>query len=460
MLEPTGVEPTGLEPTENPPPPLTTSGPAIPGQRMPLHDALPPGVPPKKPHRGKSLLVVAALAALAVAVVPGPDPHGASIAQTVVPVSPASPAEIAEKDIGKVLTAQSAALVRGDQTGWLAAVDPAQPALRKRYRDLYRSLRALRVTKFHYETGALDLGGGQVKTNASIEYCLARPAKACSDPALIGQRLTLKKGAKGYVISRLDRDEDNLETPWESGSLIFAQGKRVTVGAPASLRKHLSEVVRIADRSATVNDRVARTMKNPQQRYRIFLATDKTWKSWYGGDLPRYSTAYAIPLNQSGSDVVLRMSDLDDDAEDLKVTIQHEMAHVAILSNLDGTDSNDDLWLTEGVAEYVGWLPLRAGPDLTMPSLAKAFRGSSRPKSIVQKPIAGDSDDRKAGLFYGFGHFSVSCMVVKFGESRTMKFVRLKLREAKSLDAASRSAFGKPFATVDKSCVSWIAQNA
>ena len=47
-------------------------------------------------------------------------------------------------------------------------------------------------------------------------------------------------------------------------------------------------------------------------------------------------------------------------------------------------------------------------------------------------------------------------MAAKFGERKLLQFANLVLREAKSLDEASRTAYGKPFATVDKACLSWI----
>jgi hypothetical protein len=114
----------------------------------------------------------------------------------------------------------------------------------------------------------------------------------------------------------------------------------------------------------------------------------------------------------------------------------------------------------EGVAEYAGWLPLHAGRDLEMPILHEAFRGKSRPKTIAAKPIASSASGSQVDIFYGLGHYSVDCMVTKYGEKRTMEFIRLKLRDEKSLDSASRTALGRPFSTVDKACLSWVADHS
>ena len=56
---------------------------------------------------------------------------------------PVSPFEAAIS----LLRKQGAALLSGDGAGWLAAVDPGQPALQARYRTMFETLRALDVSR-------------------------------------------------------------------------------------------------------------------------------------------------------------------------------------------------------------------------------------------------------------------------------------------------------------------------
>ena len=51
-------------------------------------------------------------------------------------------------------------------------------------------------------------------------------------------------------------------------------------------------------------------------------------------------------------------------------------------------------------------------------------------------------------------------MAQKYGEPAMLTFVRLRLREDHSRDAAARTAFGRSFATVDKTCSSWVRTQA
>ena len=337
------------------------------------------------------------------------------------------------------------ALLRGDRAGWLAAVDPADKALRTRFGGLFRALRALRVTEFRYDLEPTEPAGGSLVTNVGIDFCLGRPR--CPDPARTSQRLTFRADRTGYLITRMATGDEDRRSPWVDGNLVFAEGRRVTVAAPPALRRRLAEAVRVGDKAAAVADRIARQMGNRQERYRIFLADDKAWKRWYGGHMPRYSVAYTIRLDESGSDVVLHMGRLGDRRE-LAITTQHELTREP--------NDRDDLWLMEGVAEYAGWLPLRAGRDIVMPALRERFRGANRPRSMVQPAIEDSTSQRTVETFYSLGNYAVACLVTKYGDSRAMTFVRQRLRTGESLDTASRTAFGKPFAAVDRSCVNWI----
>jgi hypothetical protein len=437
----------------------------VPGQRRPAHDALPPvaAAPPRRRIATADLVLILLLVAVGVVVLGGTRAPVAAIASASVPAAPIppTPLELARTALDK----QAAALLRGDLKSWLAVVDPGQTALRKRYTELYRSLRALRVTQFEYHVSPGGSANGFVIASTEIAYCLSATAATCPaysksgyrGPPRITQRVTLRRAPGGYLIVGLAKGADSGDlqpTPWQAGDLVFAQGERVTVAAPRALRGRLAEVVRIADRAAVVTDRIAGYMGNRQLRYRIYLATDKAWKTWYGGGLPGYTVGYTIPLNDAGSDVLLHMSELDF-PEELRVTIQHEMVHVATLSNLTYVD-DQYTWLLEGVAEYAGWLPKRARSDWTYPAVRSAVRGSHPPRSIVVDALDPGAGQRAVDVFYGLTHFAVECLVTKYGERKTMEFVRRALRLGEQPDVAAQGAFGVHFDKVDKGCVAWI----
>lgn len=442
---------------------------AIPAQRSPEHDFLPP--PP--PRRGRRRLTIAAVVVVAlvtgavgVSLMPFDSrgtlgAHPAAAAPTTVPPTPY---ELATQ----ALTAQADALTRHDHAGWMAAVDPGQPALRKRFEQLYSTFQALHVTHFEWDNAVGGRTGGPVELNSDMVFCLSTAtcpkfiSGSDNGPSHIPQKLTVKQLDGRWVISKAAKGSYRSELqpyPWEAGDLVFAQGSRVTVGAPRSLADQMKAVLAVADQAARTDDRFAAMVGNPQLRYRVFLATDKAWKTWYGGNDASYAVAYTIPTGSVSSDVVLHMPKLQGDREELKVVLQHEMGHVATLSNLTSTD-DADLWLMEGVADYIGWLPRHARQDWNFPAVRDALHGGRPPRSIVESPLKNDASDRAVARFYGLGHFAVECLATKYGEAKTMNFVRLKLRVQEDIDDSSRIAFGAPFKTVDKGCVTWMKEHS
>jgi hypothetical protein len=447
---------------------------SIPAQRAPDHDLLYQLTPPP-PKRRRGLLTAIALvvllvAAAVIAFVPfgskkHPESLGAAPAAAATPTIPPTPYEQAVK----ALTDQAAALTRHDYAAWIGAVDPHQPAVRKQFEQLYATFQSLHVTHFEWDNSVGGSTKNPVQVNADMVFCLS--TKSCpvyisgSDdgPSHIPMKLTLKEVAGHWLITKAAKGayKSQLQPyPWEAGDMVFAQGSRVTVGAPKSLAGQMKTVLTIADKAAKTDDRFANLVGNPQLRYRVFLATDKAWKTWYGGNDADYAVAYTIPTGSVSSDVVLHMPKLEGDRAELKVVLQHEMGHVATLSNLTSGD-DADLWLMEGVADYIGWLPQHTRQDWNFPAVQDALHGSHPPKSIVESSLKNDASDRAVARFYGLGHFAVECLASKYGEAKAMDFVRLKLRvEDNDLDDASQQAFGLPFKTVDKACVTWMKQHS
>ncbi|MFG1605607.1 hypothetical protein [Actinoplanes sp. NPDC049265] len=427
---------------------------------------------PSRPSR-RALIIAAGVLAVAVAVSTGVIAFAPSRPASVSAVraaeaeekEPPTPFEQAEASLQR----QAGALIKGDEKGWLAAVDPKSPALRARYRTMFRSLRGLGVSHFEYHTyQRAGSKGSTVAMGVSIAFCLsvvtcpAYTMKSDNGPPRAEQALTLKPVAGRYVISGLAgvKDPNYLQPmPWESGDLVFAAGRRVTVAATPKQAKNLKRVLAVAEKAAVINDRYAAFVGNPQQRYRVYLADDKVWKKWYGGIDDKWTVAYAVPLNNAGTDVVLRMSELSD-RRLLETTLQHELGHVVTVGGVSTRDFGQDQWLSEGIAEYIGWAPRHATDSWRRRSVHNAFARARKPKTIAAGELGDNASDKAGDAFYGLAHFAVDCMAQKYGERKLFQFVKLTLREDNTYDMASREAYGVPFKTVDQACLSWIRKTA
>lgn len=428
----------------------------------------PPPLPAPTPRRRGSFLagVLALTAALALAAgavyVANHEPldTAAEAAAPTAKPRPLTPFEAAKH----ALERHSEALLRGDEKAWLAGVDPARSKLRTRYRSMFRSLRSLGVTRFDYRPSVpADDKPATVSVDARIEYCFAEMPCPKTGAPTVTQVLKLKPVSGRYVITSLvtrKSDARQQPAPWEDGNLVFRKGKRVTLIALPAQRKHFSEVMPLAEAAATVNDRFAALVGNPQRRYRIYLAGPGQWKSWYGGITDKWIIAYASPLGEAGMDVVLNMAEMTGDPRLLATTVQHELGHVVTIGGVRPGSRNGAMWLKEGIAEYIGWFPRPATASWRRPAVRGIVNGGKRPKSIAVNALKAEARLVEGDAFYGLGHFAADCMARKYGQRALFTFVRLHLREDRELDPASREAFGKPFATVDKACVADIRDRA
>jgi hypothetical protein len=477
--------------------PETGVTPAIPAPRTPDHDGPDPNPPSgeqsklpsgeqsnlpsgeqSKPGNGRRARLVAVLAAAAIAVLvlgfavfrPHDGPDAAALAVTSAPPPSSAPPATPYDRAVATLAAQSAALLRGDETGWLSAVDPSSATLRTRYRSIFRNLRGLGVTRFEYDPGVAQPVKGDaaaVAVRVDVDYCFSaamcpeHPGNDWEKPPHVSQKLTLRPAKDGrFVISVLGASPDpdfHQPTPWESGELVFAQGRRVTVAAAPGQAKFLKAVLPVAEKAAAVNDRYAALIGVPQTRYRVFLAGERQWKSWYGGDDDDWAIGLAMPLNKHGLDVLIRMSEMDDPLV-LSTTVQHELGHVVTLTGAFRVDAAEDTWLSEGIAEYIGWQPRHAAQSLRRYSVRWQLGGGRAPKSMVPPRPGRKASNRAGDAFYGLSHLAVDCMGRRYGEAKLFTFVRLVLTQDNSYDQAARDAYGTPFAAVDKACVPWIRQ--
>jgi hypothetical protein len=394
-------------------------------------------------------LLVIALALIVLLPPPGAGPRwGAGIAA-------GAPRPTLFQRATDMLNAQAHALETGDEKGWTAAVDPSRPALRAKYRMMFRSLRALGITKFAYRPEPLsDPDGPALTVDGNISYCF----NTCSSTGLgdldapdAHQQLTIERSGGRQVITDLVLQGDH--APWEDGPLVVRRGSRATVAAPASEAKNLDRVLGIAERAARLNDRFAVYLHNPQTRYRVYLADERAWDTWYGGLAGENAVGYALPISDGDVDVVIRMAQVGDDRDFLPVTIRHEMGHVITLGR---TDSLANRWLAEGIAEWIGWWPnpARTGPRL--PSVRSVLFSSAAPATIALPPLDENASSRVVDAFYGLGQLAVDCLARTYGQAALFDFVKGVMQEGSRLDDASRRAFNRPFPVVDRACVSWI----
>ncbi|GAA4944274.1 hypothetical protein [Actinoplanes utahensis] len=385
-----------------------------------------------------------------------PAPSASAVA------SPSPPSRPADK-IKQALDAQAEALVVGDLPGWLAPVDPK---LHARYTTLFHNMRAIEVKivkqRMDREPSAQ---GASLRVPIKLAYCFSGVRCAQWHDSVyqgapkLSYLLTWTPRGGSWVITGIGRTglPNHLQpAPWENDVMAVVKGKRVIVSAPAATAKHIKRILPLAEKAAVVADRYAGYTGGLQDRYRVYIADGKAWKTWYTGDRPAWSIAYYLPLNVTGNgDILLRAGEVMPE-NDRYVTeiLQHEFAHAVTMDAAIDTDEHQ--WLVEGIAEYIGMLPAKPQNTYSADVLRRAQRQRGALKTIAVEPLDDDSDDLTVDALYATGHLAVGCLTAQYGEPQMLAFINRVMRSGEDLDPAARAAFGKPFKTVDKECVNWI----
>ncbi|MBO3740122.1 hypothetical protein [Actinoplanes flavus] len=410
---------------------------------------------------------VIALAVTVLAVVAGvavfwPDRDRPATATPQPSASFHNPVADARAEVKALFDTQAKALVAGDERGWLAPVDPA---LHDTFRVMYRNLRALEISHAESDVVLLKYSESELLIDVVLGYCLGGvpcPAWAAGDaegaPKLYYRTVVVPRNGSYTATTMSEADYHNhlSPAPWQTPGLRFVRGERVIVAAPAGLAKHLGRVLPVAEKAATVADRFAAVSGTPPQRYRVYLADNRAWKSWYGGERRNWVAGYHKALNRTGSDLVLRADAVLGSDRRLRETIQHEMGHaVTLLPTVDWTEDDED-WLVEGIAEYIGSAPAAAPDTGSATVLRRSFAKRGAPRSIALPGLTEKSDELTVDTLYAHSHFAAACLADRYGERKLLDFAHLVLQRGQPVDTASRGAFGRPFAVVDKACVAWI----
>jgi hypothetical protein len=340
-----------------------------------------------------------------------------------------------------------------------------------RYRTIFRSLRALQVsswqpavlqakptrtagttkagTRATHGTSTTD-GTSTTPIAARIElaYCLATPSCPHRQPTAKNSSHivdTTWEWRAGALVLSNETADGHQRLPFES-ELVSATGNRVIVAATAGLADQLPQAVAAADQAATAADRYARWRPAPN-KYVVYLAAPNEWTSWFGGHAGD-AQGYAIQSGTASIEVVVDATHIRPDL--LTRVLQHEFGHVVTLPDKHVADH---WWLTEGIAEYVAF----AGRPVSSYDLlddTRRFIHSGRWNGHVGLDAA-PHDPYTAGG-YGVAYLSLFCLSSHFGEERMLAFYAAANRDLMSLETASRTKLGTPWAQVDADCAAFI----
>ncbi|MBO8191295.1 DUF4157 domain-containing protein [Streptomyces oryzae] len=371
---------------------------------------------------GRALSGTAALALLcalgASARTPGDDPDRAAFQQA--------------------LARQAAALRSGDESGFLATVEPDR---RGEQRLVFRNLRRLPLDTWSYEVlEVTDRTDRTATVRATLRYRLAGYDRTATTA---DERLRFVRRDGTW---RISSEAANSDTQlWEQGAMTVVRGEHSLVLGVGRNRSELRALAAAADRAVPA---VARIWPAGWTRRTVLEAPASTRQMARllgspAANSRTYAGIAAVTTGEAGS----RASGPGDrivvnpkaygllSEEGRQVVLTHETTHVATRRQ---TTSTTPLWLSEGIADWAGYRRSRLTAREAAPELA---RTTPIPRAL---PSDGDfrfgNDPARLARAYEGGWLACRMIGEQWGSGKLLALYEHAGRE--DVDAALRSALG------------------
>ncbi|MFI9805169.1 hypothetical protein ACIHEJ_12510 [Streptomyces sp. NPDC052301] len=326
-------------------------------------------------------------------------------------------ADSARVQVQHVLDRRAAALLRHDETAYGKTGTRAE----------YTRLRALPLAAWTYRVSGVHRTATGATADADLSYRITGYDKA---PVDAQRTLTLGRAADGtwYVTA----DEPARQTGqqlWDQGRVTAVRGAHSLVLGAGQRAADLRTYARLADRAVPAVSRawgtdwtgrvvvlvprslqgMAGLLGSPASNYRGIAAVT-TGEAGGSGRAPADRVvvnpeAYAV-LGDVGKQVVLT----------------HETTHVATRAH---TDAATPLWLSEGYADWIGYLGTGRTPPDAAPELARAVKDGRPPAALpTDKDFGFTSEPSELARAYEGGWLACRMIADRWGTARLGAFYR------------------------------------
>ena len=361
-----------------------------------------------------------------------------------------------------MLNTESAALLAGNEKGWLAPVASSAKSTITEYERIYHNMRAMHVTLWGQIAISSDpLTTTTAKVPLHVEYCVNVPS--CDDTLatwIIDVRLISGKATiVGYSMAKADNDFAVTPLPWQVATLTVATGPRVVVAASGNEASHVKSTLPIVKKAAAVADRFA--LWGKPAVYIIYLADHTEFSKWFSSDAS-YHRIIGLTMSLSRHDlevtVVLPDASRYSGPGGLADTIQHEMGHVATLQNEPYDIPNNSF--EEGIADYCATVGHPSWESGTLAATRQYIRSGKWSHQIYLTKEIMSSNVITANAAYGIGYLGMKYLAKTYGQDKMLAFFGDVIHTEETLDDASENVFDTPWKTVNAAAVKYVEAEA
>jgi hypothetical protein len=338
----------------------------------------------------------------------------------------------------RVLTRQAAAVRSGNERSYLAAVDPrAQGSFRTAQRQVFANLQRLPLTQFSYRVAkvrhTVEGGRSRIEADVRLRYRMRGDDRA---PVTATERFALvERDGHWYVNAELPGSNRQL---WEQGKITVERGGRSMVLGVGRSHEELRALAADADRAVSAVDRVWHrewphrvVLEAPSSLRRMAQLLDAPSTSYEG--IAAVTTGEAGGSSKAPADrIVINPEAYGQLSEQgRQVVITHETVHVASRTH---TGAATPLWLSEGLADWIGYHGTGRSPNDAAVELIRAKKEGKLPRELPSdRDFRFGNNAEALGRAYESGWLACLMIADEWGEEELLSFY---LRVGESSGAA------------------------
>nr|WP_128376147.1 hypothetical protein [Streptomyces cavernae] len=329
-------------------------------------------------------------------------------------------------DVQRLLDRRAAAVLDGDAAAFAATSDASAAGEPAAARAVFANLRHMPLAAWSYRLTQLRRSGTGATADAELGYRVDGYDRA---PVRAARTLRLTRtDGRWYVAS--DRPaRGSGQQLWEQGPVRAVHGERSLVLGVGQPRAGLRDYADLADRAVPAVSRAWRG----EWSQRVVVLVPKTlagMAALLGAPASGYRGIAAVTTGEAGAsarspaDRIIVNPEAYGLLGDLgrRVVLTHETTHVATRAQ---TSAATPLWLSEGYADWVGYLGSGRTAAQAAPELRTAVREGRAPERL---PADGDfafaGDAARLARAYEGGWLACTMIAGRWGPDRLAEFYR------------------------------------
>ncbi|MEU0006374.1 hypothetical protein ABZ079_19420 [Streptomyces sp. NPDC006314] len=326
-------------------------------------------------------------------------------------------ADSTRAEVQHVLDRRAAALLGHDEAAYGATGS----------RTEYPRLRALPLASWAYRVTGVHRTFSGATADADLRYRVAGYDKA---PVDARRTLTLARTADGKWYVSADRPAKEAgQQLWDQGTVTAVKGARSLVLGTGRPTAELRVFARLADRAVPA---VSREWGTDWSRRAVVLVPRSLagMAGLLGSPAANYRGIAAVTTGEAGgsgkapADRVVVNPEAYDGLGDVgkQVVLTHETTHVATRAH---TTAATPLWLSEGYADWIGYLDTGRAPTEVAPELARAVRDGEVPDALpADRDFGFTGDPTELAQAYEGGWLACRMIADHWGTARLGAFYR------------------------------------